>query len=179
MGMKSSDKLITLQLWKSGVLEKLINAGRLYWNAEDTKEIEGWGEEQCQEIYSNIFTYVFDCDRVSRSLKYFSSFVCPFCVERRKNRPYDFNDFKMCVDCEYGKRHGMCNDKDSDYSRIWSIIESKHVTITDATGECGFDLAFDTKCGHAHIWRANIAYKNLLDKIDSGEITRENVEEWA
>jgi hypothetical protein len=168
--VKYSDKLIALQLWKRGMLEKILNtkdsvdkfSGDLYWNADDTKEIRNWSEELCEQVYWTIDFHIFLSPTL---IKLLSAEVCPCCVERNEL------DLKRrgCGECGYGKRHGVCLKDRSDYRKIRAAVAISEYR----------QVRFDIKLGQLFVERAGDIYKILLNKIDSGEITRENVEVWV
>ena len=69
------------------------------------------------------FTELIDVDT------HFTRFVNDTC-----NVPFTlgkYDDGKMCSKCFYGKRHGKCYEKGSDFQKIWKIIRSDNKDFED------------------------------------------------
>jgi hypothetical protein len=80
----------------------------------------------------------------------------------------------VCVECGYRKRHGECGDqidgKDSDYTVLYrTLIYDYYIDKYSCNTKLGFVRWSDCKD----------IYLKLFQKIDSGEITRDNVGEWV
>lgn len=160
--MKYSDNLITIQLWKRGILGKLLGTGRCldkYWGDEDTKEIESWDKEQCERAYIFLNKKVLNLYKDKTPLRFLGDDICVYCV------CFD------CHYCSYAKRHGECTENLSDYKELCDML------IRLPFGALSFH--YYTKLGSFSLKDSAEVYCNLFKGIDSGEITRDNVGEWV
>ena len=70
-----------------------------YLYQRDIDEIENeWSDKECEKVAGVI---------LSRKELGFGGTSCPFCVKFSGH----------CVNCSYGKRHGVCSDHDSDFHK--------------------------------------------------------------
>jgi hypothetical protein len=83
------------------------------------------------------------------------------------------------VTCSYGKRHGICDSPVSDFNRIRSIISSYVFGEDDDYDMYKVKNTYSTKLGMLNTWDAQSVYKELINKIISEEITRDNVWDWV
>ncbi len=93
--------LIRLQeIKQEGLIKEGIDIP--YFTKEDKEDIESWSDELCDSIFKNIV------DNFYSSYDYNDTEMCPWCASMEWT----------CKKCQYGKRHGICSEKDSDYYAI-------------------------------------------------------------
>jgi len=80
--------------------------GFVYADHKDYKDIRSWSEKRCKKIYRDIVDGITSYDG-SNGLY---NTTCPWCV-------YHKHEYDQCLLCNYGKRHGECNEKDSLYGK--------------------------------------------------------------
>jgi len=104
--------LIDLMKYKQEIL-----AVALYINEKDEKAIYAWKPERAFAV--RIFIEECIASEIVEGLSYKT---CPFCIY---HRIYQFDkifirkNYNMnCSGCDYKKRHGKCNDSNSDFSKI-------------------------------------------------------------
>jgi len=88
-----------------------ISSKTLYYvYKEDFDEIKMWSEKLCQKIYESIREYI-QSDSDTRSFCMDTS-ICPWCVKDS----FSYED--DCLECGYGKRHGICRESSSLYYKL-------------------------------------------------------------
>lgn len=90
-----------------------------YFTKEDADDIRGWGPHLSQDIWIDI------CEYVSPDKPLFLGGTCPFCVKS------ELTGGVICEDCGYGKRHGICDDSDSDFREARRRIQGSTQPIFD------------------------------------------------
>ena len=113
--MTYKEKLIKFVKIKDKIIKE--KTGINYINELDIQEIREWDEETCKKIYSR-FTISINTYFVHD----LSIGTCPWCLKSTVNDVHD------CKDCEYGKRHGMCDDDGSLFSKYISKWEVGFIT---------------------------------------------------
>lgn len=71
-----------------------------YFTDEDEQDIKSWERDRIKLIWNKI-------TRLESSDRFYTD-DCPFCI-------YQNSKGRTCSSCSYGKRHGICNNTDSDW----------------------------------------------------------------
>ena len=96
----------------------LINAGlnepELFLTQNDKEEIMNWDEKICEKVFKQMKSNI----EKSKNIFGLNGLVCPFCV-------YADICKIQCIDCVYGKNHGICDITASDTGEI--LIKCKNI----------------------------------------------------
>ncbi len=99
--MEFKDKLIKFVQLKHEIIEAETHIN--YVSQEDIDDIQKWNECKCEEIYFDLL------HNISNDKTYgLGESTCIWCL---KNIPFP------CLDCEYGKKHGICFQAGSLYNK--------------------------------------------------------------
>ena len=101
--MTYKEKLVKFVKLKKEHIEKF---GFVYADHRDYNDIRSWTEKRCKKIYKSIVEGITSHDEYSGLY----NTTCPWCV-------YNEHEDDQCLLCNYGKRHGECNEEDSLYGK--------------------------------------------------------------
>jgi len=108
------EKLVMFVKLKKEHIEKF---GLIYADDGDYEDIRLWSEEVCKYIYNSIMNRITSCHKP----KGLSNTTCPWCV-------YHDTEYDSCPSCSYGKRHGICDEKNSLYKKYATLDVKKSIT---------------------------------------------------
>lgn len=126
-------RIIDMMRYKSSILSE---GDVVYFTVEDEKSIKSWKNADCEAFIEN-----FDMRGINPA---WDILICPFCFHYKFILLYN----GACEACSYGKRHGVCPDRDSSYDKIirlhqkepmWSIFTYKQKDIIIAILEGKYD----------------------------------------
>lgn len=110
------EKIISYMKLKQVALDLSDISSPRYFTLIDSKYILKWDKEAAKEIFFHMSNYV-----VAGSMQS-AVHCCPFCVKYLRA-----GGALMCWKCEYGEKHGECNERGSDF----------HI-LTDECSEHGY-----------------------------------------
>lgn len=103
-------RMLELMIYKRNQIP--VKFWNKYFTNDDAIAIMEWPNSVAYEVVRLIKLYlkkrVIDCKPV-----YFSERACPFCIRFKQH---------ACVDCSYGKKHGICTNENSDYSVLFDDL---------------------------------------------------------
>ena len=107
--MNYKQKLVQFVILKNKIIEKIENIK--YADEKDIETIKQWHNTSCKYIYDKIL------DRYSEGL---GVYTCPWCIK---------NEMR-CAICEYGERHGICDQTGSLFN-LYDTLEVDRVLSDD------------------------------------------------
>lgn len=113
--MISNKKLIKICKLKQNMIKEY--SGIDIYNENDYNEIKSWSEFKCNYILNNMKEYLEEKTICS------DRDICPWCILYLDDCvKEDEKDLK----CKYGKRHGQCKSRSSDYYKIHLGLSKNH-----------------------------------------------------
>jgi hypothetical protein len=86
-----------------------------YFSEDDINDILQWKEEDAQRVWNMIVENTEDF-----IMDVFGTDFCPFCIYT------EGMDDDSCSNCSYGKRHGECDNDNSDWKNYIKPLRTDH-----------------------------------------------------
>ena len=119
--------LVMFMQEKAKLLEEYNINPEVYFNNKDMYDILRWNKEDVEHVWWKLKKNI--AEKRAYGL---GGDVCPFCIY------YKLHSNLICVNCSYGKRHGICENDNSNMELIKKYIQAKGITFGKIFSNCWY-----------------------------------------